>query len=93
MENVKLEERKRSMKEDVDQLSDALQKAMMEEYDKENYVPVASGDELYIDMQVLSDVNNNLTLLVHGPRGVGKTTVMQHSLNCVKGVVHIEPPH
>ena len=93
MENVKLEERKRSMKEDVDQLSDALQKAMMEEYDKENYVPVASGDELYIDMQVLSDVNNNLTLLVHGPRGVGKTTVMQHSLNCVKGVVHIEPPN
>ena len=90
MENVKLEERKRSMKEDVDQLSDALQKATMEEYDKESYVPVASGDELYIAMQALSDLNN-LTLLVHGPRGVGKTTLTQHSLNCVKGVVHIQP--
>ena len=88
MENVKLEERKRSMKEDIDQLSDALQKATM---DEENYVPVASGDELYTTMQVLNDLNNNLTLLVHGQRGVGKTTVMQHSLNCVKGVVHIEP--
>ena len=90
MENIKLEERKRSMKEDVDQLSDALQKATMEEYDKESYVPVASGDELYIAMQALSDLDN-LTLLVHGPRGVGKTTVMQHSLNCVKGIVHIQP--
>ena len=90
MENVKLEERKRSMKEDVDQLSDALQKATMEEYDKESYVPVASGDKLYIAMQALSDLNN-LTLLVHGPRGVGKTTLTQHSLNCVKGVVHIQP--
>ena len=90
MENVKLEERKRSMKEDVDQLSDALQKATMEEYDKESYVPVASRDELYIAMQALSDFNN-LTLLVHGPRGVGKTTLTQHSLNCVKGVVHIQP--
>lgn len=91
MENVKLEERKRSMKEDVDQLSDALQKATMEEYDKESYVPVASRDKLYIAMQALSDLNKNLTLLVHGPRGVGKTTLMQHSLNCVKGVVHIQP--
>lgn len=90
MENVKLEERKRSMKEDVDQLSDALQKATMEEYDKESYVPVASRDKLYIAMQALSDLNN-LTLLVHGPRGVGKTTLTQHSLNCVKGVVHIQP--
>ena len=91
MENVKLEERKRSMKEDVDQLSDALQKATMEEYDKESYVPVASRDKLYIAMQALSDLNKNLTLLVHGPRGVGKTTLTQHSLNCVKGVVHIQP--
>ncbi|MEE8288468.1 MAG: hypothetical protein V3R25_03540 [Nitrosomonadaceae bacterium] len=90
MENVKLEERKRSMEEDVDQLSDALQKATMEEYNKETYVPVASGDELYIAMQAISD-SNNLTLLVHGPRGVGKTTLTQHSLNCVKGVVHIQP--
>ena len=91
MENVKRKERKRSMKEDVDQLSDALQKATMEEYDKESYVPVASRDKLYIAMQALSDLNKNLTLLVHGPRGVGKTTLMQHSLNCVKGVVHIQP--
>lgn len=90
MENVKLEERNRSMKRDVDQLSDALQKATMEEYDKESYVPVA-GDKLYIAMQKLSDLNKNLTLLVHGPRGVGKTTLVQHSLNCVKGVVHIQP--
>ena len=88
MENVKLEERKRSMKEDIDQLSDALQKATMEEYDN---VPVASGDQLYISMQASSVLKKNLTLLLHGPRGVGKTTLMQHSLNCVKGVVHIQP--
>ena len=88
---IGLEERKRSMKEDVDQLSDALQKATMEEYDKESYVPVASRDNLYIAMQALSDSNMNLTFLVHGPRGVGKTTHTQHSLNCVKGVVHIQP--
>ena len=87
MENVKLE-RKRSIEEDVDQLSDALQKATMDEYDKEKYVPVPSGDELYITMQALE---SHSTLLVHGPRGVGKTTLTQHSLNCVKGVVHIQP--
>ena len=89
--NVKLEERKRSMKEDVDLLSDALEKATMEEYNKENYVPVASGNDIYTAMQELECSNSNVTLLVHGPRGVGKTTLMQHALDGVKGIVHIQP--
>ena len=87
-ENVKLEEVKNSTTEDIRKLSYALEKAKMTVGEIEHYVPVEAVTEVREQQQPWEQ---NVTVLVHGPRGVGKSTVMQVALRDVEGIVHVAP--
>ena len=83
MENVKLEEKKKSNTEDIRKLSYAFEKTKVRKREIKHYVPVAAVNEISIQRHMQGS-----TVLVHGP---GKTTVMQVALHGVEGIVHIQP--
>ena len=85
-ENVKLEEKKKINTEDIRKLSYALEKAKMTDPDIKHYVPVRAVTEINVRRHIQGS-----TILVHGPRGVGKTTVMTATLHGIEGVVRIQP--
>ena len=68
-ENVELEQKKKSNTQDIQDLSYALEKAKMKKCAIEHYVTVESANKI----DRLRHVPGS-TILVHGPRGVGKTT-------------------
>lgn len=85
-ENVELEKKKKSNTQDIQDLSYALEKVKMEKDLIEHYVEVESVEEI----DLLRHIPDR-TILVHGPRGVGKTTIMKAILRDVEGIVHIQP--
>ena len=90
-ENVKLEKRKKSNKDDIDKLIENFGKAKEPPRDHRHYVPVPAEKAINNRLQILKTIGTGRTFIVHGPRGVGKTTVVQNALIGVKSVVHIEP--
>lgn len=88
---VKLEEMKKSAKVDIADLSNVLEHAKLPKCTNPDFVPVPAVKEMNTFVRSSKIFHTNSTVLVHGPRGVGKTTVMEHALQGIEGVVHIQP--
>ena len=68
-------------------MSEILENATEPPYEK-YYAPVPAQKVINVRVQA---TKLGQTLIVHGPRGVGKMTVVQNALVGVKSVIHIEP--
>ena len=81
--NVQSEEKKRSIVDPVDVLTEMFEKSVIEA-DVKHFVPVPLLERFKKDMEAVVNRQAIHTYVIFGPRGVGKTTSMQGIRRCTR---------
>ena len=81
--SAKQRKKNRSTKQDIEELSTILENATLDVDDIEYYVPVPRI------MEIKNTRELHRTIMVCGPRRVGKTTIVQKALEGEHGIIHI----
>lgn len=83
---MKLEEVKKLYVEDVSKLSDALENSIIPFVGGPSYISVPAVEKI----RSIHPTRYAPSMMVCGPRGVGKSTVMNMAFEGVKGIIHIK---
>ena len=87
-ENEKLQDKKSSTDAEVEQLCRAFESATFNADEVPGFVPVPSVTKLK-EWKEVCDQMEHANLMVCGPRGVGKTTLVKSLLRGERGMMHI----
>ena len=89
---MKVEEMKKVYIKDVRSLKEALEKATVQACDRpQHYVAVPDVDHIKSISETFDPSSYEPSIMVCGPRGVGKSTIMQKAFEDKKGVIHVQP--